>query len=118
MDTRYVRWILCCNSIDGIPEALLSRCLNFQVPELTVEERRDIYRQMFMQAVSDCRLRNFDANMPAAAIEVCLEIGTREFKNRCQVAIGRAVSQGRIEVSVEDFRSVRVGSRTRMGFMR
>ncbi len=118
MDARYVRWILCCNSIDGIPEALLSRCLTFQIPELTVEERRDIYRQMFMQAVSDCRLRNFDANMPAAAIEACLEIGTREFKNRCQVAIGRAVSQGRIEVMVEDFRSIKVEPQTRMGFIR
>ncbi len=118
MDAQYVRWILCCNSIDSIPEALLSRCLTFEVPELTRDERRDIYRQIFMQAVSDCRIHTFDANMPAAAIEACMEIGTREFKNRCQMAIGRAVDQGRIEVSVEDFRSIKVEPQARMGFMR
>lgn len=117
-DAGYVRWVLAANNLNGIPAPIVSRCQVFEIPELTGNQKHEVYRRIFHEVVNGTGIYMFNDYLSEDALRASIDMQAREFKSMCVIALGRALSCERAEVLPEDFRpcSVKRASKGRMGF--
>lgn len=121
LDASHLRWILACNSIDGIPGPIRSRVQIFDIDPPSPEEKRAMFERIFAGLVTAARLAEFETRLPQDVLGEVASIGLREFKTVANTAIGRALLAGRRMVEVADFRSpgnsLSSSRRTKIGFV-
>lgn len=105
IDASHIRWLLACNSARDLPAPILSRLHVFEIPELTLTQKRHMFARIFGMVVDGIGLESFDAELPESIIKNVDGLGMREFKTLVGVAVGRALEANRFRVEVNDFRS-------------
>jgi len=91
-------YIACANSLDGIPEPLLTRLKVFNIPDPTREEKEVICQKIYQQATENSPL--FNPILENSLIEGLLEKSLREVKQ----IISDAVANALLEFSKEELR--------------
>ena len=112
---RAIRLVATANSTTSIPAPILSRMHVIEIAEPTQGERAAMAAQIFANVVRSMQLRNFNAHLPDAVLPKVGAISPREFRRHAQMAVGRAITRGDVQVKMEDFRIAAVPSRT-IGF--
>lgn len=119
LNASYIRWILAANDPDKIPSPIRSRCQEFSIPQLTQSQKETTYARIFENVVRECGLPAFDQCLRGNVLDKMLEMGMREYKTACSVAVGRALTAGRNNVILDDFRANALvhSARARIGFL-
>ena len=104
IDALHIRWLLACNSARDLPTPILSRLHVFEIPELTLAQKRYMFLQIFRMVVEGIGLEAFNAELPESIIKRVDQLGMREFKTLVGVAIGRALEDHRFRVEMNVFR--------------
>lgn len=98
IDASGVIFIACANSLDGIPEPLLTRLKVFEIPDPTIEERQRIFRKIYQGATDTSSL--FSKDFDISLLDGFLEVSLREVKQ----LINDAVANALLEKSKEELR--------------
>jgi ATP-dependent Lon protease len=114
-NTSHIRWVATANSTNSIPAPILSRMHAIEIAEPTQGERAAMAARIFQNVVRSMQLRNFNAELPETVLAKAAAISPREFRRHAQMAVGRAITRGEVQVKTEDFRIAAVLART-MGF--
>ena len=114
-NTSHIRWMATANSTTSIPAPILSRMHVIEIAEPNQGERAAMAARIFANVVRSMQLRNFNAELPDAVLAKAAAISPREFRRHAQMAVGRAITRGDVQVKMEDFRIAAVPART-MGF--
>ena len=104
IDASHIRWLLACNCARDLPAPILSRLHVFEIPELTLVQKRYMFSHIFRMVVEGIGLEAFDAELSESIIKSVDQLGMREFKTLVGVAIGRALEANRFRVEMNDFR--------------
>ncbi|RJF98496.1 AAA family ATPase [Noviherbaspirillum saxi] len=102
LDASQVFWVLTANSLDGIPEALLSRMAVYEVPSPTPDQAAGIARRVYVGLLRELRLQQVDEALPDNVLAKLSEISPREMRKALLDGLGYAVAAGRTALIPED----------------
>lgn len=101
IDASGVIFIACANSLEGIPEPLLTRMKLFNIPDPTKEEKQAIFQKIYDSAISTTSL--FSKTISMELLEGFLDKSLRESKQ----VINDAVANALLEKSKEQLRNMK-----------
>jgi ATP-dependent Lon protease len=116
LDASQVFWVLTANSLDGIPEALLSRMAVYDVPSPTPEQSAVIAQRVYDGLLKELRLKNVDEDLPDNVLDKLSDVSPREMRKALLDGLGFAVAAGRSSLVPEDLRLKSDGGKRRIGF--
>jgi hypothetical protein len=118
MDVSRVRFICTCNSLDRIPEPLLSRLTVFEIERPSADQVRAIMRFMFCDLAEGIRL-GMHHELPDEIVESAVHMSPREAKVRMECALAAAVMAGRKHLTMADWPELKTVAQQqkRMGFV-
>lgn len=117
IDASHVRWIACSNTLETIPQPILSRMHIVHVAAPTAAETQHMFTKIFADVVNNTGLCDFGNQISRAVISNAVEkFSAREFKTRSVMAIGRALARNRHFVEAEDFCTAPAPKARKMGF--
>lgn len=105
MDASNLLWVATANSLDGIPEPLLSRMTVFEIPLPAPEQSASIALGIWQNLRETYAWgRHLDAHLPAAVLDCLRGEAPRIMAKRLTRAAGRAVLDGRAVLALSDMR--------------
>jgi ATP-dependent Lon protease len=120
IDPSHVRFVLTANTVDSIPEALLSRVLIFNIESPTASEIRRIAHQLVRETISGLGI-NMQAELPVSVLEAAETMCPRQLRTRLEAAIAVTYSAGKHSLDETSWRQtlteVLPNKRHRMGFL-
>jgi len=116
LDASQVFWVLTANSLDGIPEALLSRMAVYDVPSPTPEQAAVIAQRVYDGLLKELRLKNVDEDLPDNVLDKLSDVSPREMRKALLDGLGFAVAAGRSSLVPEDLRLKSDSGKRRIGF--
>lgn len=117
LDASAISWCASANSLDTMPDAIVSRFEIFEVPEPDEEQARATAVAVYLKARIDAPWGAlFDEAPSDAAIEALSEVSPREAVRLLGTAFGRACARGSSTLAFEDFPRPR-GRAARVGFV-
>lgn len=116
LDASQVFWVLTANSLEGIPNALLSRMAVYEVPPPTTEQAAAIARKVYAGLLRELKLKTVDQDLSSNVLEKLSEISPREMRKALLDGLGHAVADGRQSLVPEDVRVKPDPGRRRIGF--
>ena len=116
LDASQVFWVLTANSVDGIPEALLSRMAVYEVPSPTPDQAAGIAQRVYMGLLRELRLKHVDEALPDNVLDKLSEVSPREMRKALLDGLGYAVAAGRTSLIPEDVRLKAETGKRRIGF--
>lgn len=116
LDASQVFWVLTANSLEGIPEALLSRMAVYEVPSPTPEQAAAIARRVYAGLLTELKLANMDSELSDNVLDKLSEASPRELRKALLDGLGFAVAAGRTMLMPEDIRLKSEPARRRIGF--
>lgn len=118
MDVSGVRYICTCNSVDRIPEPLLTRLTVFEIERPSADQLRRVVRSMFRDLAEGIRL-GMHYELPDEVVEAALNMSPRESKVRMECALAAAVMAGRKYITLADWPELKTleSKRNRIGFI-
>jgi ATP-dependent Lon protease len=116
IDASKVFWVLTANSIEGIPEALLSRMAVYEVPSPTPQQAAAIAQRIYGGLLKELRLNTFDRQLGESVQSKMSEASPREMRKVLLDGLGHAVAQRRTALTPEDVRLKAEGGKRKIGF--
>lgn len=116
LDASQVFWVLTANSVDGIPEALLSRMAVYEVPSPTPDQAAGIAQRVYAGLLRELRLKHVDEELPDNVLDKLAEVSPREMRKALLDGLGYAVAAGRTALIPEDVRLKAETGKRRIGF--
>ncbi|MFC7518263.1 AAA family ATPase [Herbaspirillum sp. GCM10030257] len=116
LDASQVFWVLTANSIDGIPEALLSRMAVYEVPSPTPDQAAGIAQRVYAGLLRELRLKHVDEELSDNVLDKLSEVSPREMRKALLDGLGYAVAAGRTSLTPEDVRLKTETGKRRIGF--
>jgi ATP-dependent Lon protease len=116
IDASKVFWVLTANSLDGIPEALLSRMAVYEVPTPTPEQAAAIAQRIYGGLLREMRLKDFEADLPPDVLQKMSEISPREMRKALLDGLGFAVAAQRSALTADDVRRKPESAKRKIGF--
>jgi ATP-dependent Lon protease len=116
IDASKVFWVLTANSLDGIPEALLSRMAVYDVPAPTAEQAAAIAERIYRGLLKELRLKNFDLALDETVKDKMSEVSPREMRKALLDGLGFAVAAGRSSLQADDVRFKQEQGKRKIGF--
>jgi ATP-dependent Lon protease len=116
LDASQVFWVLTANSVDGIPEALLSRMAVYEVPSPTPDQAAGIAQRVYAGLLRELRLKHVDEELPDNVLDKLAEVSPREMRKALLDGLGYAVAAGRAALIPEDVRLKAETGKRRIGF--
>ncbi|WP_082584419.1 AAA family ATPase [Noviherbaspirillum sp. Root189] len=116
LDASQVFWVLTANSIDGIPEALLSRMAVYEVPSPTPDQAAGIAQRVYVGLLRELRLKHVDEELSDNVLDKLSEVSPREMRKALLDGLGYAVAAGRTALTPEDVRLKAETGKRRIGF--
>lgn len=101
LDVSPVNFVCTANSLDGIPDPVLSRLLVIEVPPLSPDQARRVAMKQYERIVRDLELPIAAPELTDAALEVLSAESPRRQRLLLQLAIGRAVAERARELHVQ-----------------
>lgn len=114
-----VRYILTANSVEGIPEPILSRVIKFDLEPPTLEQSMRIARNILSSIVDKLGV-GFNLDMPSAVLECAGRESPRRCKTRLQIAVAYCVAANINHIDMNSWRLSDIGRKKQksgMGFM-
>lgn len=102
IDASGVIYIACANSLDGIPEPLMTRMKVFNVPDPTLDEKRIICQRIYEQCTEQALL--FNQTLDSEILEILLDKSLREAKQ----ILSDAVANSLLEFSKDELRTMKI----------
>jgi len=116
LDASQVFWVLTANSLDGIPEALLSRMAVYDVPSPTPEQSAAIAQRIYEGLLKELRLKDVDDELPGNVLDKLADVSPREMRKALLDGLGFAVAAGRASLVPDDLRVKSESGKRRIGF--
>jgi ATP-dependent Lon protease len=116
LDASQVFWVLTANSLEGIPDALLSRMAVYDVPAPTTEQAAGIARRIYAALLRELKLRQVDKELSDSVLDKLSEISPREMRKALLDGLGHAVAAGRDQLLPDDVKVKGDTQRRRIGF--
>lgn len=116
LDASQVFWVLTANSLDGIPEALLSRMAVYDVPSPTPEQSAVIAQRVYEGLLKELRLKGVDEELPENVLDRLSDVSPREMRKALLDGLGFAVAAGRSSLVPDDLRFKSESGKRRIGF--
>jgi hypothetical protein len=120
IDASHVRFVLTANTVDSIPEALLSRVIIFNIESPTASELRRIAHQLIRETISGLGI-SMQADLPASVLEAAETMCPRQLRTHLEAAIAVTYSAGKQSLDETSWRQtmteVLPTKRHRMGFL-
>lgn len=116
IDASKVFWVLTANSLDGIPEALLSRMAIYEVPSPTPEQAAVIAQKIYTGLLKELRLTAFNPEIGEGIQQKMSEISPREMRKALLDGLGFAVAAKRTALMPEDVRLKTDAGKRKIGF--
>lgn len=116
LDASQVFWVLTANSLEGIPEALLSRMAVYDVPSPTPEQSAVIAQRVYDGLLRELRLKNVNEDLPDNVLDKLSDVSPREMRKALLDGLGFAVAAGRSSLVPEDLRLKNENGKRRIGF--
>lgn len=116
LDASQVFWVLTANSLDGIPEALLSRMAVYEVPCPTPEQSAVIAQKVYEGLLKELRLKGVDEELPDNVLDKLSDVSPREMRKALLDGLGFAVAAGRSSLVPDDLRLKSESGKRRIGF--
>ncbi|SNS63594.1 ATP-dependent Lon protease [Noviherbaspirillum humi] len=116
LDASQVFWVLTANSLEGIPEALLSRMAVYDVPSPTPEQAAGIAQRIYAMLLKELKLASMEAELPENVQAKVADVSPREMRKTLLDALGFAVAAGRSALVPEDIRLKSEPAKRRIGF--
>lgn len=105
MDASHLLWVATANSLDSIPEPLLSRMTVFEIPLPTPEQSASIALSIWQNLrETNAWGHHLDARLPDTVLDCLRGEAPRIMAKRLTRAAGRAVLDGRTTLSPGDIR--------------
>ena len=117
MNAGHIRWILTANTTSTITRPILSRIHVVHVPELSEIESQHVRARIFSDVVDSLGISEFENWIPQSVLHGFGNMGPREFKTRCVMAIGKALTRGKYCVCENDFAAGLSAPVRKLGFM-
>lgn len=112
-----VRWVLTANDLERVPQPIRSRTVVCHVTAPTRDQMRSVVRRIMARTVTSLAIQ-FEIDLPSAVLDLAAEVSPREAALHLEIAIGRAVTDGRRCLLAEDWGFVPTGPRRAlMGFI-
>ncbi|WP_151636480.1 AAA family ATPase [Noviherbaspirillum aerium] len=116
LDASQVFWVLTANSLDGIPEALLSRMAVYEVPSPTAEQSAVIAQRVYEGLLKELRLKDVDNELTDSVLGKLADVSPREMRKALLDGLGYAVAAGRSSLVPDDLRLKSENNKRRIGF--
>lgn len=116
LDASQVFWVLTANTLDGIPDALLSRMAVYEVPAPTAEQAAAIARRVYAALLRELKLKHVAEDLSEGVLDKLSEVSPREMRKALLDGLGHAVEAGRESLLPEDLRLRTDTQRRRIGF--
>jgi ATP-dependent Lon protease len=102
LDASHAFWICTANDLRALSEPMLSRLRVYEIDAPTEDERASIISRMHRAALRDFGLNDFDDSLRSEVTSVLIKESLRDCKRLIADAIGRAIEDGRREITVDD----------------
>jgi ATP-dependent Lon protease len=107
LDASWVRWVATANSLDGIPEPILTRMRIIEMPALTAEQACVVARNIDAEIRAQHRLMGLPA-LPQEAIELLARHSPRRMGQLIAETYGRLLADNRQSLSKADLHALEV----------
>ncbi len=116
IDASKVFWVLTANSLQGIPEALLSRMAIYEVPPPSAEQAAAIAQRIYVGLLKELRLSTFDQALNEIVMHKMADVSPREMRKALLDGLGFAVAARRTALAPEDLRLKADAGKRKIGF--
>ena len=115
LDASQVFWVLTANSVEGIPEPLLSRMAVYEVPSPTPEQAAGIAQRIYEGLLRELKLKTMEDKLADKVLDKLSDVSPREMRKTLLDALGFAVAAKRTALIPEDLR-VKAEPKRKIGF--
>jgi ATP-dependent Lon protease len=116
LDASQVFWVLTANTLEGIPEPLLSRMAIYEVPAPTAEQAAGIAQRIYSGVLRELKLHHVEPSLGDKLLDKLSDISPREMRKTLLDALGFAVAAGRTSLLPEDIRVKPDPCKRKIGF--
>lgn len=116
MDASRVLWIATANSLEKIPDPILTRVSVYEVPAPTSEQSRVIAQNIYQELLRS-RGVSFEPVLNEDALDVLSRVPPREMRKKILPGMARAASARRSAIQADDITSSHLKTNRPMGFL-
>jgi len=120
IDASKISWIACANSVNNIPEALLSRLVTYKIELPDTAQQRAVIRRIYADIAKDLDER-MSQHLADDVLDDLIKLSPRQAKVLLQLAAAKALSKEKFKLEFSTLASMRqrtcAVSTSKMGFV-